>query len=454
MAEAEDQTVSEESEDKKLKSKVNKVRPSARRVFLDPSTPSVRSILRVVIVVLIVLAIAGFLQTIIGSLTKLFFIIVLSVFFAYFIEPLIRLIQTPFEKRTGRFLPRPLAIATAYLIVFGGIGLAIYTLAPLVVQQAQDLGANLPSLVSSAQSQITSFNKGLQRYRIPPQIQEQINERMSLTVEAISSYVTTFIGSAAISIVSFLPWMILIPILAFFFLKDVNVYRLTVLRIFPSGNWRGRVEEILTEVNGTLRAYTRAQLLSCLLIGVICTTGFYLLGLNYALLLGVLAGFFEFIPLIGPLTIGILATSVAGFSNSPQHALFTAIFLLVLRIIHDYVTYPRIVRGGIHLHPLAIILSVLAGEQVAGIPGVFLSIPIVAIGTVFYKHLVEHRGEKGLLSGLLEPKKEETSARLVEDKSVAPDKIDEKVAAREEEKEEVKELVKDAVKEVKNSNTK
>jgi len=65
--------------------------------------------------------------------------------------------------------------------------------------------------------------------------------------------------------------------------------------------------------------------------------------------------------------------------------------------------YPRIVRGGIHLHPLAVILSVLAGEQVAGIPGVFLSIPIVAILTVLYKHILEHTGRKGLFSGWLEP---------------------------------------------------
>jgi predicted PurR-regulated permease PerM len=74
-----------------------------------------------------------------------------------------------------------------------------------------------------------------------------------------------------------------------------------------------------------------------------------------------------------------------------------------LRITQDYFLYPRIVRGGIHLHPLAIILSVLAGEQLAGIPGVFLAIPIVAILTVLYKHAAEHTGSPSLISGWLEP---------------------------------------------------
>ena len=142
-------------------------------------------------------------------------------------------------------------------------------------------------------------------------------------------------------------------------------------------------------------------MISCLLIGCICTLGFYLLGLNYGLLIGVLAGILEFIPLIGPLTVGIIAVTIAAF-NSPWQALYVAIFLIVLRLIHDYVTYPRIVREGIHLHPLAIILSVLAGEQIAGITGVFLSIPVVALITVLAKHIREHRGNKGIVAGLLE----------------------------------------------------
>ena len=82
--------------------------------------------------------------------------------------------------------------------------------------------------------------------------------------------------------------------------------------------------------------------------------------------------------------------------------MYVFIFLVVLRIIHDYITYPRIVRGGLHLHPILIIISVLAGEQVAGIPGVFLAVPIVAILTVFYKHLLEHKGSTGLVKELLD----------------------------------------------------
>jgi predicted PurR-regulated permease PerM len=205
-----------------------------------------------------------------------------------------------------------------------------------------------------------------------------------------------------LNVITFAPWLILVPILTFFFLKDVNQIRLAVLRLFPPGRWRVRVEAVLQDVNTTLAAYTRAQLISCFIIGVICTAGFYIIGLKYALLLGILAAIFEFVPLLGPLALAVIATTTAAFSDNPWRALYVAIFLLTLRLIHDYFTYPRIVRGGIHLHPLLIILSVLAGEQVAGIPGVFLAIPVVALFTVIYKHVLEHRGGQRLFDGLAE----------------------------------------------------
>ncbi len=96
----------------------------------------------------------------------------------------------------------------------------------------------------------------------------------------------------------------------------------------------------------------------------------------------------------------VVTTSALG--DNPWRAVYSLIFLVVLRVVHDYVTYPRIVRGGLHLHPVLIILSVLAGEQAAGIPGVFLAIPLVALGVVIYRHIVEHKGSKGLVADMIE----------------------------------------------------
>jgi predicted PurR-regulated permease PerM len=373
-------------------------RLTARRVFLDASTPSNWAVVRVVLIAFTVWYVASFFQNILSSLKYLFFLIVLSIFFAYLIDPLVRAVRRPFKERNlEKLMPRSLAIIISYVIVFSVLGVGIAYLAPIVSEQGKELAKNAPSYVSAGQARLNDLNK---RLRLSDETQKKIDEKIDATIGEIGSYLTAFL----LAVVSYAPWLILIPVLSFFFLKDVNLFRLLFLRIFPSGRWRARAEMVLEDVNKTLRAYARAQIFSCVLIGVTCTLGFMVLDLNYAVLLGILAAVFEFVPLIGPLTLGIIATVVAALSVSPRTGLYVAVFLIVLRILQDYVFYPRIVREGIHLHPLAIILCVLAGEQVAGIPGVFISIPLVALVTVIYRHFLEHSGTKGVFAGWLEPK--------------------------------------------------
>jgi predicted PurR-regulated permease PerM len=152
-------------------------------------------------------------------------------------------------------------------------------------------------------------------------------------------------------------------------------------------------------------------LTACLLIGVICTLGFVVLGVPFPLVLGVLAGLLEFIPLVGPLTVGIIAALVTSFSpDTHTSAIWVVLFLGVLRVVHDYAIYPRLVSHGIHLHPLAVILAILSGAELAGIAGIFLAIPVIAIATVSYRHWLEHRGSEGLVADILQPVEEATTA--------------------------------------------
>ena len=179
--------------------------------------------------------------------------------------------------------------------------------------------------------------------------------------------------------------------------------------MLPRGRLRWRGDELFQDVNSTLAAYIRAQLIACLLIGTLCTFGFLIIGVPYAVVLGIIAGLFEFIPLAGPLTVATLAVLLASF-HSPGQALAVFLFLVVLRIIHDYVTYPRIIGQGIHLHPLAVILAILCGAELAGIAGIFLAIPVIAIISVAYRHWMEHRGaDEGIVASLLQPAERATT---------------------------------------------
>ena len=265
------------------------------RVVLDPASPSVRSIVRTTVVVLLFLFVGLQFEKLVGSLTYLFFLVVLSIFFAYLLSPLISLIRKPFkDRKIERFMPRPLAIVIAYFLVFSAVGITVASIAPGASEQARELGRNLPAYGASIQRTFNDLSRRFDRLRIPEEMQVRVNEQASLIGQSISTTVGTFF----VSLVTFVPWLIVVPILSFFFLKDVNLFRLAVLRLFPAGPWRMRADGILADANETLAAYARAQILSCLLIGTVCTLAFYIIGLKYSLLLGVLAGIFEFVPLL------------------------------------------------------------------------------------------------------------------------------------------------------------
>jgi hypothetical protein len=127
--------------------------------------------------------------------------------------------------------------------------------------------------------------------------------------------------------------------------------------------------------------------------------------------MGFIAGLFEFVPLVGPLAVAILATLLAVLHSGLFSAFLVLVFLGVLRIAQDYFIYPRLIGQGIHLHPLAVIFAILSGAELAGIAGIFLAIPVVAILTVSYRHWLEHRGSESL-AALLEaaPAPDSTSA--------------------------------------------
>jgi predicted PurR-regulated permease PerM len=123
---------------------------------------------------------------------------------------------------------------------------------------------------------------------------------------------------------------------------------------------------------------------------VLCGIGFALIGVPYPVLLAVLAGVLEFIPLVGPLLLAIVA-AIVSVLHDPVLALWAVTFLGALRVVQDYAIYPRLIRRGISLHPLAVIVAVLAGAELDGVAGMFLAVPAVAVATVMYRHWLEWR---------------------------------------------------------------
>ena len=370
---------------------------TAAKAAVEASWPQTRVILRVIIIVLTV----ALTLWIIVKLTEVILLLILSVFFAYLVSPLVEFLRQPITIRGREWsMPRTVALSLAYLIIIGGIVIAIYLLVPRLSYQFPEFANQARGYWTTVGAKAQNFNEYLRR-RVPGPLMDSINKEAPNIVHNIGAAVTA-IGQQMVARAFYLTWLILIPILSFFFLKDAEVFRRSALQMLPRGRWRWRGDEFFQDISRTLAAYVRAQLTACLFIGVVCSIGFALLGLPSPLVLGFIAGVFEFVPLIGPLLIAILAAIVATLHGGPFAALMVLLFLGVLRVVQDYYIYPKLVGQGIHLHPLAVIIAILAGAELAGVTGIFLAIPAVAILTVSYRHWLEHRGSEGL-ADLLEP---------------------------------------------------
>jgi predicted PurR-regulated permease PerM len=355
--------------------------------------PQGRAALQVILVTLAVAAAAWVLY----KLERVVLLLAVAIFFAYVVAPLVRLAEHTI--RIGgrpRRLSRGLAIGLVYVVILGGAGAGTAILLPIVTDQLGEAVSRVPADAEAFRVWALKWSHYYERSRLPVEVREGINRSAIQLSGAVLEYAR---GSliAIVGIASYVPWLILVPILAFFFLKDANGFRRSAVWALPH-RVRRRGAALFDELNTTLAAYIRAQLLACVLISIICGVGFAVLGVPYAVLLGVLAGVLEFVPLLGPLLAAVVSVSIAAL-QAPMLALWVCVFLGGLRIVEDYVVYPRLIRHGTHLHPLAVIVAVLAGLELGGIAGIFLAIPIVALVSVTSRHWLEWHGGGDGFSG-------------------------------------------------------
>jgi predicted PurR-regulated permease PerM len=310
--------------------------------------------------------------------------LILAMLFAYLIAPLVQSAEVPLRAvRIPPRLSRGVAIGIIYVIIAGVAWGGAAILLPTVSQQIDDAASLAPGYAQSLRTWQGGWSRYYQRLRLPIEVRRRVDQGLGDVGDRVVEGVRNSL-IAGFGVLSYLPWLVLIPVLSFFLLKDGERLRQSTLDALPE-RFRGRGYHLFDELNTTLAAYIRAQLLACLLVGVVCGVGFTALGLPYAVLLGVLAGVVEFIPFVGPILIMIVA-GVVGALHAPMLPVYSTGFLVIVRVIEDYVIYPRLMGNGVHLHPLAVIVAVLAGFELGGLAGVFLAVPVVAALSVAWRH--------------------------------------------------------------------
>ncbi|MEK6303127.1 MAG: AI-2E family transporter [Acidobacteriota bacterium] len=354
-----------------------------------------------IVIVRVLFVIVGLLIAawLVYQIRTLLLLVVLSIFFCYLIAPIVKLLEQPlYLGRREVKVPRSVAIALVYLIIGVSLFVLVRWLGPRLWEQVTELTRSMPGYVKSgsdaANNLVNGANSWMRHLKLPQQWRGYLTERTSDMALGLLAQVETFIP-VLLGYLKYLPWLILVPVLSFFLLRDAESFEGTVVKLVSSERLRRRLHWLLRDVSRTMAAYTRAQVIACAEIGALVTIGLGIIGAPYAGVVGFVAGLLEFIPLIGPLISGCIAVGLA-MTVSFKSAMIVALFLIVLRIVQDYVIYPRIVGQGIHMHPLVVIIAILAGAEIAGLVGIFLAIPCVGLIIVVYNHYLAHRGLENL----------------------------------------------------------
>ena len=291
-----------------------------------------------------------------------------AIFFAYLMSPLVNRLEKVLRGR-GR------AIAVIYALLIILVVVFFVVVGPMVTREGARLGKALPDLLTQLKSGNIATQLGqehgwnakgtelAQSFLVSHSDEiSQLAQRIGLRVADVAKQAWLFF---------------VVPLLSIFFLKDGRSFSDFLLSTIQSRPQREFLENVLNDLNQMLAHFIRAQLTLAALTLIMYSAVLGIMRVPYALVLGFLGGVLEFIPVVGPLAGALTIVSVA-LLMSYQHWLILVIFLGVWRLVQDYVSSPRIMGESMELHPLAAIFGVMAGGEVAGILGIYLSIPVMA----------------------------------------------------------------------------
>lgn len=299
--------------------------------------------------------------------------------FVYFLSLLLTLLLLdPVDKLAAHRIPRGMAaliMLAIFLVLFLGL---ISVVSKSFIPTLGEFTDELPNLAGKLQQ----LNLMIDSDIVSQGIDEAWKEMTTLTTQAIRSSLLI-----AVSLFSKLIDFVIIIFLTFYMLMDGEKIKAFIAGLFPTKD-KQRVVNLMAKILGSLRAYIRSQCVICLITGSIVYLYFTARGLEYASVFAVSSAVSEFIPVLGPTVascFGILMTAL----HSPDMAIQTAVFYLVLTQINHNLVYPAIVGRSLHLHPVATILGIILGGELLDAAGMFLAVPFMVV----IKHVIEDINE-------------------------------------------------------------
>ncbi len=296
--------------------------------------------------------------------------------------------------------------SVAAMLVFTLIGLVILLtliiFLPILASQLDTLVKKLPALYAWISS--VGFPWLQERLDLPPEVQPMLTMKQQLaenwqSVGRMIAEAWRYVTGSGINLLVSLGNMVLIPVVAFYLLRDWDKLLPKVLALLPM-HWQDTALQLARECDEVTGAFLRGQFLVMLGLGAIYATGLWLIGLDLAFLIGTVAGLASIVPYLGT-AVGIVSASVAAVMQFQEWNILIWVGLVfgVGQMIEGYLLTPNLVGDRIGLHPVAVIFAILAGGQLAGFTGVLLALPVAAVIMVFLRHLDDYYKDSEFYAG-------------------------------------------------------
>jgi predicted PurR-regulated permease PerM len=333
--------------------------------------------------------------------------IALALVVVYLLNPLV----SRLERRGMR---RGFAVAIVFLAFVGVVSGAMALLIPVIARQISSFINHLPTYVQDATDAINRFAA-----------RRHLKFRIHVTTEQIQSYVfknkETIIGvlggvrSFAASLVHILITLVIGVILSVYILLDLPKIQQGIRSALPEHR-REEITGLAEKIGGALGGFFRGQLLVALFVGLASALGLTLVKIPFAAVVGLVAGVFNLVPLIGPFIGAIPAVFLGLLSGDPKRALWGALVLLLVQQIDNHIISPNVMGRTVKLHPITVMLALLAAGSMFGIFGMLLVIPAIAAIKAVAQHLW---GKRSVREALAEAMPGEAGAAIVAESVVA-----------------------------------
>jgi len=296
---------------------------------------------------------------------------------AYLLSPVV-------ESLEKRGIGRRWAIAWVFSGIIFLLGSTLFLILPSLYSELSKLALILPTTMHSLDQSIQSFRANFRSSGLPNQVAQVLDGHLGRGEVFLAERLQAFLQTLPEMLAS-LSMFVLSPVLAIYFLADWKRLNQGCLRLVPQ-KWRLEWQRLLQDINHVVRRFVRGDLIVAVIVGILTGIGVKIIGMDYALLIGLICGVFDLIPYFGPV-IGAVPSVLLGLTKSPVMGLKIAIVIIIVQQLESDLISPKLMGDSVGLHPLLIVFVLLAGGELVGFWGMLLSVPFAAVLRVILRHI-------------------------------------------------------------------